>query len=146
MKCSDMDCKSYFLHGMRFFFGAWLLYLGVAKWMFMGPDMFIGWITSEFDSPKTWSPHAFNVALAWVILIAEPLIGAWILSGQRARCAWMSAAMLMFILAFGQTMIMKYDVVANNWQYLVLALVCASMSAPSSSCCEGEKKTGCCNG
>lgn len=144
MKCCDMDYKSYFLFGMRIFFGAWLLYLGVSKWQIMGPDAFVGWITSEFDSPKTWSPHILNVLTAWLILIAEPLLGLLLLSGKYCRQAWGMTSILMFILMFGQTLVMKYDIVANNWMYLVLTLYCGAMCEPKSGCCSGEKKTGCC--
>lgn len=145
MKCCDLDCKSYFLFGMRIFFGAWLLYLGISKWIFMGPDALVGWITSEFDPPKTWVPHTLNVLTAWVILIAEPLLGALILSGKYCRQAWALTSILMFVLMFGQTLLMKYDIVAYNWHYVVLTLVCAAMCEPGKGCCGGEKKTGCCN-
>ena len=49
------DTRRFFLFGIRLFFGLWLLYVGLTKWIFMGPDRFVGYITAEFD--KTWSPH-----------------------------------------------------------------------------------------
>ena len=70
-----------------------------------------------------------NVALAWLIMIAEPVLALFILSGKKSRTAWTLTTLLMFLLVLGQTLLMKPDVIAN-WQYLVLTLVCASLSDP----------------
>jgi hypothetical protein len=123
----DYDTRRFFLFGMRIFFGAWLLYVGLVKWIMFGPEGFIGFITTDFD--KTWSPHLLNVLLAWVILIAEPLVALWILSGIRARGAWMITSVLMFLLTIGQTILMK-PTVTDNWFYVVITLACAALSEP----------------
>ncbi len=120
------DARKFFLLGMRFFFGIWLLYVGLTKWLVFGAPGFVGMITGEFD--KTWSPHQLNVALAWLILVAEPVLGLFILSGQKARIAWGLTSLLMFQLVLGQTILMKPDVI-GNWQFLVLTLTCAALSA-----------------
>jgi uncharacterized membrane protein YphA (DoxX/SURF4 family) len=132
--CCSYDTRKFFLTGMRLYFGIWLLYVGLAKWIAFGPTTFTGFITTEFD--KTWSPHLLNVILAWVILVAEPLLALLILVGKRARCVWLLTSLLMFMLTIGQTILMKPDVIAN-WQYLVLTLLCAALSEPEekSSCC-----------
>lgn len=122
------DARSFFLLGMRVFFGVWLLYVGLVKWISIGPSAFTGFIAAEFD--KTWSPHALNVALAWIIIVTEPLFGAWILSGWKPRLAWAMTALLMFQLVMGQTLLKKPEVIAN-WEYLVLTLACAALAAPS---------------
>jgi len=96
---------------MRFCFGLWLLYAGVVKWIMIGPHAFVGFITAEFD--KSWSPHALNVALAWLIMIAEPVLALFILSGKKARLAWMLTALLMFLLTIGETILMKPDVICS---------------------------------
>jgi uncharacterized membrane protein YphA (DoxX/SURF4 family) len=121
------DTRRFFLFGIRLFFGSWLLYIGLSKWIFMGPGMFVGYITAQFD--KTWSPHILNVLLAWLIMIAEPVLAVLILSGKKARIVWTLTSMFMFLLAIGQTILMKPDVIAN-WQYLVLVLLCAALSDP----------------
>jgi uncharacterized membrane protein YphA (DoxX/SURF4 family) len=121
------DTRRFFLCGIRFFFGLWLLYVGLSKWIFIGPDAFVGLITSAFE--KTWSPRILNVSLAWLILIAEPVLAVLILSGKKARTVWTLTSLLMFLLAFGQTILMKPDVI-TNWQYLVLVLLCAALSDP----------------
>ena len=121
------DARRFFLFGIRFFFGAWLLYVGLSKWIFIGPDMFVDLIAAQFD--KTWSPHALNVSLAWLILVAEPVLALLILSGRKARMAWTLTSLLMFLLTIGQTILMKPDVIAN-WQFLVLVLLCAALSDP----------------
>lgn len=121
------DSRRFFLCGMRLFFGLWLLYVGLFKWVGMGPDVFVGYITAEFD--KTWSPHLLNVLLAWLIMIAEPVLAVLMLAGKRARLVWTLTSLLMFLLTFGQTILMKPEVIAN-WQYLVLTLACAALSDP----------------
>ena len=125
MECCSADSRKYFLLGMRVFFGIWLLYVGLVKWIFIGPEPFVGFITSTFAA--TWSPAMLNTILAWTILVAEPLLGAWILSGVKSRCAWTSTALLMFMLTFGQTMLQK-ETIAGNWQYVLMALICAALS------------------
>lgn len=120
----ENDARRDFLFLIRIFFGLWLLYVGLSKWVFIGPDAFIGFITSEFD--KTWSPHALNFILASLILIAEPLFALWLLSGIKSHLAWIFTSVLMFMLLMGQTILRK-DTMADNWQYLVLAVVCASL-------------------
>lgn len=124
------DFRRFFLFGLRFFFGAWLLYVGLSKWIFMGSATFVGYVTGQFD--KTWSPHALNVSLAWLILVAEPVLAVLILSGWKARAVWTLASLFMFLLVVGQTILMKPDVIAN-WQFLVLVLLCAALSGPDSS-------------
>ena len=62
-------------------------------------------------------------------MIAEPGLAVLILSGRKPRMVWTLTSLLMFLLTFGQTILMKPDVVAN-WQYLVLALMCAALSDP----------------
>ncbi len=121
------DTRRFFLCGMRLFFGLWLLYVGFSKWIIMGPDTFVGYITAQFD--KTWSPHILNVLLAWLIMTAEPVLAVLILSGKKARKGWTLTSLFMFLLTFGQTILMKPDVIAN-WQFLVLTLVCAALSDP----------------
>lgn len=127
MKCLSYDTRRFFLFGMRFFFGLWLLYAGLVKWIFIGPDKFVGFVTADFD--KTWSPHILNAVLAWLIMIAEPVLALLILSGKKARLVWTLTALLMFLLTIGQTILMKSGAIAN-WQYLVLTLVCAAPSDP----------------
>jgi len=127
MEFLKYDTRRFFLFGIRLFFGAWLLYVGLSKWVIMGPGVFVGYITAQFD--KTWSPHMLNVSLAWLILVAEPVLAILILSGRKAREVWMLAALLMFLLTIGQTILMKPDVIAN-WQFLVLVLLCAALSDP----------------
>ena len=127
MECFSKDTRKFFLCGMRLFFGVWLLYVGLTKWIFMGPHTFVGYITTEFD--KTWSPHALNVLLAWLIIIAEPVLALLILSGKEARKVWTLTSLLMFLLTIGQTILMKPDVI-GNWQFTVLTLVCAALSDP----------------
>jgi len=97
----------------------------------MGPGTFVSYIAAEFD--KTWSPHILNVLLAWLIMIAEPVLAILILSGRKARTVWALTSLLMFLLTIGQTILMKPDVIAN-WQFLVLTLLCAALSDPDQGC------------
>lgn len=124
-KILALEPRQFFLFGMRFFFGSWLLYAGLFKWISLSPHVFVGFITADFD--KTWSPHLLNVALAWVILIAEPVLSVWILTGKKARMAWAFASLLMFMLMLGQSLLMKPEV-TDNWHYVILTLACAALS------------------
>lgn len=121
------DARRFFLFGIRIFFGTWLLYAGLSKWILMGPNVFAGYIAAEFD--KTWSPHLLNVFLAWLIQAAEPVLSVLILSGWKARTVWTATSLLMFLLVVGQSILMKPEVIAN-WEYLVLVLLCAALSDP----------------
>ena len=114
-------------------FGIWLLYVGLDKWM-GGATNFVGYITSAFGS--TWSPAPLNTFLAWAILVAEPVIGLWLVIGVRERLAWTAAAKLMFLLMFGVTMLKKPDAV-HNFIFFVFCLACAAL-APATS--DGTKK------
>lgn len=127
MKYCQYDTRRFFLFGMRFFFGLWLLYAGLVKWLQIKPENFVGFITGEFD--KTWSPHILNVILAWLILVAEPFLAFFILTGRKARTAWTLTAMFMFMLTMGHTILMKPEV-TTTWQFLLLALFCAAFSDP----------------
>ena len=127
MEFLNYDTRRFFLFGIRLSFGAWLLYAGLSKWIFMGRGVFVGYIAAQFD--KTWSPHMLNVSLAWLILVAEPVLAVLILSGRKARMVWTLTSLLMFLLTIGQTILMKPDVIAN-WQFLVLVLLCAALSDP----------------
>lgn len=127
MEICKYDSRRYFLLGARVFFGIWLLYAGLAKWIFMGPEQFVGFIESAFAA--TWSPPILNTALAWLIIVAEPVLALWILVGIKARSAWTCTALLMFLLTMGQSMLQK-ETVAFNWMYLLLALGCAALSDP----------------
>ncbi|RME60639.1 MAG: hypothetical protein D6780_03005 [Candidatus Dadabacteria bacterium] len=121
----NKNAKEYFLNSIHILFGVWLLYVAVGKWI-GGPAGFVGYITSEFQG--TWVPQPLQIFLAWVIMFAEPLCALWILSRKTPRLAWTVTALFLFMLTFGQTILRHYDVVANNWQYVVLALVCAALS------------------
>ncbi|MFM1846929.1 MAG: hypothetical protein RL417_403 [Pseudomonadota bacterium] len=117
------DARECFLGSVRLFFGGWLLFVGLSK-VLGGPAGFVGYIESEFAA--TWLPGALVALLAWVILVAEPLVGGWLLVGKRQRLAWLCAAALMFLLMIGKTILRDFATVANNWQYLVLCLAAAA--------------------
>jgi uncharacterized membrane protein YphA (DoxX/SURF4 family) len=128
MNCLNYDSRRFFLCAIRFFFGIWLLYVGLFKWFSFGTEAFVNAITTDFD--KTWSPHALNVFLAWLILFVEPALALLILIGKKPRIVWALTSLFLFMLTIGQTMLLKPDVIVN-WQYCVLALVCAALSDPN---------------
>ncbi len=130
----NLPTKEFFLRGARLAFGIWLLYVGLDKWM-GGASNFVGYITSEFAN--TWSPKELNTILAWVILIAEPAIGLWLIIGKCQRMAWAAAAKLMFLLMFGLTILHKPDTV-HNFEFFVFCLTCAALApAPADECKAG---------
>lgn len=129
-----------FTRGMSLLFGTWLLYVGASKWV-AGPGGFVDHIAVGFSS--TWSPDILNRLLAWIILIAEPVLGAWLISGCCASLAWSATALLMFMLTMGMTLKQEFGTVANNWQYVVLALACATLSKNDAACCKPACGTSC---
>lgn len=137
LECFKYDARRFFLFGVRFFFGLWLLYVGLSKWVFMGPGAFAGYITTEFD--KTWSPHLLNALLARLIMVAEPGLAVLILSGKKARLVWSLTSLFMFMLTIGQTILMKPDVIAN-WQFLLITLASAALSDPDPLNADTAKK------
>ena len=118
--------KDLFLTGARLGFGFWVFYVGLSKWL-AGASGFVAYISSEFAN--TWSPAPLNTVLAWTILVLEPVLGLWLMSGKAARLAWLAMAGLMFVLTFGMTILMKYDIVANNFQYFFLCLGCSALTS-----------------
>ncbi|HEY5460725.1 MAG TPA: hypothetical protein VIJ89_03155 [Deferrimonas sp.] len=73
MEFLKYDTRRFFLFGIRFFFGAWLLYVGLSKWIFMGPGVFVGYVAAQFD--KTWSPHLLTIGQT--ILMKPDIIANW---------------------------------------------------------------------
>lgn len=125
MSCLRYDTRKFFLCGVRLFFGLWLLYVGLSKWLCMGPATFVGYITTEFD--KIGLPHTLTTPLAWLIMVVEPVLAMLILYGRKLRQVWSLTSLFMFMLTMGQTILMRPDVIAN-WQYLTLVLICAALS------------------
>ena len=121
------DSRRFFLLMMRLFVGVWLLYVGLVKWIPNGPQPTVNWITSAFA--ETWSPRPLNIVLAWVILIAEPVLGVLLLVGLMPRLIWTLTALLMFMLMIGQVILMKPEA-GQMWMYIILTVACAALSEP----------------
>ena len=133
----QMSGAPLFVHFARLYFGIWLFYVGLMKWL-GGPSGFVIHITSTFE--KAWIPAPLVLISAWIIIIAEPLLALWILSGRRQACAWRATAMLMFLLTFGQTVLQSPNVWAN-WMYTIFCLACAALSEPcGGGSCSIEKR------
>jgi len=122
--------KALFLGGAHLYFGLWILYLGLSK-LFGGPAGTVEWMQSQFA--ETWVPAALVAVLAWAIIALENIVGIWLITGIRARWAWIFAADLLFLLAMGKTVLGDFATVADNWFYLALALVAASLSGSGSA-------------
>jgi uncharacterized membrane protein YphA (DoxX/SURF4 family) len=119
------DPRECFLVSLRVTFGVWLLFVGLSKFL-GGATGFVGYIEGEFAA--TWLPPIVTTVTAYLILVAEPVVGGWLLLGKKQRLAWLSAALLMFLLMFGKTILRDFATVANNWQYVVLCLVAAALT------------------
>lgn len=132
-QCLSLPDREYFVRLISFFFGVWLAYAGIMKWV-GGSAGFVEMINTQFAG--TWSPAALNTGLAWLILIAEPILGLLLVTGIKPREIWSLTALLMFMLTFGMTMLGNHEVVSSNWQYLILACACAAISKPCGTCCK----------
>jgi len=126
------ECACYLF---RLFFGFWLAYVGLTKWVVFGTAGFHTWLAQEFA--KTWVSGALLTFTGWIILIAEPLLGIWLILGIAKKAAWFLTACLLFMLVMGKTIQMDYPTVFCNWIYCLLAL---AAGACSSSCggCKGK--------
>lgn len=128
----------------RWFFGFWIAYVGISKWLLFGPLAFQAHLSSEFAS--TWLPATLVSISGWIILVAEPLLGIWLLSGIAVRLAWIAGSLLMFLLTFGMTVKMDPGV-SDNWFYLVLCLVgvffapecCSHATSKTTECCKSKE-------
>lgn len=121
------DARLCFSTSLRYTFGAWLFFVGVSKFV-GGAAGFVGYVESQFA--QTWLPPLLTTISGWVILVAEPLVGAWLLLGRRVRLAWLAGAALMFLLMFGKTILRDFPTVADNWQYLLICLAGAALAEP----------------
>jgi len=121
------DARRYFLLLMRVFFGLWLLFAGLNKWIPKGPAPFIEQTQTMFAD--AWPPRWLITILAWLIAISEVVLALLILSGWKPRLIWSLTAALMFMLMMGLSILMLPNA-ADNWQFIVLASVCAALSGP----------------
>jgi uncharacterized membrane protein YphA (DoxX/SURF4 family) len=143
-KIANMCGRELFLRGARLAFGLWLFYVGAMKWISLeggfldGADSFVASIDATFRG--TWVPRKMTLILAWVILVLEPLCGAWLVLAKNCRMSWLVTALLLFTLTFGQSILGNHDVVANNWQYFFLALGCAALTKQCDTACEAKCK------
>lgn len=119
------DARNCFSASLRYTFGGWLFFVGVSK-LVGGAPGFVGYVESEFA--QTWLPAVVTTISGWVIVIGEPVIGGWLLLGKRQRLAWLCAALLMFLLMLGKTILRDFSTVADNWQYLFLCLIGAALA------------------
>ena len=122
-----MGTKDLFLFCTRWAFGFWLVYIGTMKFV-GGIDGYMAHMTGMFAA--TWIPPMLVQAMAVVIAVAEPALGIMLIRDIRPRFTWVLVVCLMFSLMFGLTVLEQYPMVANNWQYLVLAIVAASFTDP----------------
>lgn len=123
-RCST-DPKGQFVALISVFFGLWLLYVGLMKWFVFGPGQFISMLEGSFA--KTWVPPLLTRGLTIIILVAEPLLGLWLMSCKLRKLAWFFTSLLMFQLMLGQT-ILQEQTVFQNWGYCVLAVLCFALS------------------
>lgn len=127
---TDMIDKKFFQFAVSWSFGAWLLFVGVMKWV-GGIEGFMGYLVSSFES--TFLPVWMVTMTGWVIVVLEPIVGAWLMSQVKPFLAWIAAAKLMFMLMIGKTITKDFATVSDNWIYLLLCLVMAAMVKPSES-------------
>lgn len=113
----DLHWVSVFLRGAV---GSLLLSAGITK-LPGGVAGTVGYYTSLFE--QSLLPQFLVQAHASVILFAELLLGAWLLSGYRLGLAWRASALLLTSLAIGMLFAGKYDTASDNYAYVFFALV-----------------------
>jgi hypothetical protein len=113
----DLHWVSVFLRGA---IGSLLLSAGITK-LPGGVAGTVGFYTTLFE--QSLLPRFLVQAHASVILFAELLLGAWLLSGYHLGIAWRASALVLTSLAIGMLFAGKYDTASDNYVYVFLALV-----------------------
>ena len=65
---------------------------------------------------------AFLVKIhASIIMFVEFAMAIWLISGYRLKWAWVAASGVLISLAFGMIFVAKFDVVSDNYIYVVIS-------------------------
>lgn len=84
-----------------------------------GIDGSITYYMSMFD--KSIFPIPLVKFHASIIMLVEFILGAWLLSGVKLREAWIASAVTFITLAFGMIFVYKFEVVSDNYIYVVIS-------------------------
>ncbi len=83
-----------------------------------GVEAVVGYFQSMFKD--TWLPMPLVTLHAHLLPYIEALIPIWLIVGWRLRYAWVFTSLFMVTLAFGMTVVQKYDVAATNFLYVLI--------------------------
>ncbi|OUR95661.1 hypothetical protein A9Q84_14260 [Halobacteriovorax marinus] len=84
-----------------------------------GIDGNIAYFVSIFE--KSIFPLALVKAQASIIMFVEFILAAWLFSGIKLKEAWIASGLTLISLAFGMIFVYKFDVVSDNYIYVLIA-------------------------
>lgn len=96
-----------------------LLFLGAAIIKVQGGiDGSIAYYMSMFK--ESIFPEFLVKIHASMIMFLEFALGLWLLSGLKLKYAWIASALTLISLAFGMIFVYKFDVVSDNFIYVLI--------------------------
>lgn len=97
-----------------------LLFLGAAIIKVQGGiDGSIAYYMSMFKN--SIFPEFLVKIHASMIMFLEFALAIWLISGFKLRYAWIASALTLISLAFGMIFVYKFDVVSDNFIYVLIA-------------------------
>ena len=103
---------------LRLSIGTLFLGAGIIK-VQGGIDGNITYYMSIFE--KSIFPHTLIKAHASVIMIVEFILAVWLFSGVQLKKAWFASITILISLAFGMIFVYKFDVVSDNYIYVLIS-------------------------
>lgn len=105
---------------LRLSIGSLFLGAGIIK-ISGGIEGSITYYMSLFE--KTIFPLFLVKAHASIIMILELVLAFWLFSGFKLRLAWITSALTLITLAFGMIFTYKFDVVSDNYIYVLISCI-----------------------
>lgn len=84
-----------------------------------GTEGTVSYYMSMFE--KSMLPVFLVKMHASVILFVELGLALWLLSGHKLKAAWLASALTLISLAFGMIFVHKFDVVSDNYVYVLIS-------------------------
>jgi uncharacterized membrane protein YphA (DoxX/SURF4 family) len=105
---------------LRLAIGTLFLGAGIIK-VKGGIDGNITYYLSIFE--KSIFPTTLIKLHASVIMFIEFILAIWLFSGIKLKQAWIASAITLITLAFGMIFVYKFDVVSDNYIYVVISCI-----------------------
>jgi len=105
---------------VRITLGMIFLFYGLGKFM-MGYSNYAGWMINLFKD--TWLPGFALLPFTYALPFIEVGLGALLLAGILSRWTFVATGLLLAALIFGQVILQKPEVVAQNLVFTILITI-----------------------